>query len=50
LFFEHDFSTRNARKLIKCSKDSDYGLVSNINLIQMPRATEPEPKWTKTTK
>jgi len=32
LFLGHNFWTRNARKLIKGLKDSDYSLVSNKNL------------------
>jgi len=30
------FSDRNTRKLIKCSKASDYSLISNNSLIQKP--------------
>jgi len=32
---DHNFSTRNARKLIKGSKDSDSSLVSNQNLCEI---------------
>jgi len=34
LFFGQNFSTRNTRKPIKGSKNSDYSLVSNKNLSQ----------------
>jgi len=34
LVLGHNFWTRNARKSIKVSKDSDYSLVSNKNLSQ----------------
>jgi len=33
-FFSRNVSTRNVRKLIKGSQDSDYGLDSNKNLSQ----------------
>jgi len=31
---DHNFRTRNARKLIKGSKDSDFSLVSNENSVK----------------
>jgi len=33
LFLSHDILTRNPRKSIKGSKDSDFSLVSNKNLL-----------------
>jgi len=35
LFLGHNFWTRNARKLMKGSKDSDSSLVSNENLSEI---------------
>jgi len=34
LFLGRNFQTRNARKLVKGSKNSDYSLVSSKNLSQ----------------
>jgi len=33
-FFNHNFGYRYARKSFKCSKDADFGLVSETNLSQ----------------
>jgi len=50
----HNFQTRNARKCIKVSKDSDSGLVSIENLakyfclVVVPRSGTSSHKWPKT--
>ena len=52
---DHNFWTRNARKLIKVSKDADFSLVSNKNLsknfclVVGPRSGTSRQNWPKTT-
>jgi len=49
--FGHNFSTRNARKPIKGSKDLDYSPVSKKMSWKVPSCSwcqGPWPKWPKT--